>query len=180
MSEESAAVSATPAATTPKKKAKSTANKPKTAAPTHPKVSEMVIAAITTLKERGGSSLVAIKKHIGSQHKVDLDRLTPFTKKYLKSAVVSGTLVQTKGKRANGSFKLSASGQKSSEPKKATKKVKKVSASPAKKAKAPAKKTAKPKAKAEKRNQLLRKSQNPRPLKRQRRLPNPKHPSPRS
>ncbi|GFQ81500.1 hypothetical protein TNCT_560181 [Trichonephila clavata] len=71
MSEESSAVSATPAATTPKKKAKSTANKPKTAAPTHPKVSEMVIAAITTLKERGGSSLVAIKKHIRSQHKVE-------------------------------------------------------------------------------------------------------------
>ncbi|GFR32922.1 hypothetical protein TNCT_163531 [Trichonephila clavata] len=45
----------------------------------------MVIAAITTLKERGGSSLVAIKKHIGSQHKVDLDRLTPFIRKYSRA-----------------------------------------------------------------------------------------------
>ncbi|GFQ83855.1 histone H1E [Trichonephila clavata] len=179
MSEETAAVSATPAAATPKKKAKSTASKPKNAAPTHPKVSEMVIAAITTLKERGGSSLVAIKKHIGSQHKVDLDRLTPFIRKYLKSAVVSGTLVQTKGKGANGSFKLSASGQKSSEPKKAAKKVKKVSASPAKKAKAPAKKTAKPKAKAEKKKPAAKKVAKPKTPKKAAKATKPKAPKPK-
>ncbi|GBO09466.1 hypothetical protein AVEN_128883-1 [Araneus ventricosus] len=46
------------------------------------------------------------------EYKVDIDRLTPFIRKYLKSAVAAGTLVQTKGKGANGSFKLSASGQK--------------------------------------------------------------------
>ncbi|CAL1302165.1 unnamed protein product [Larinioides sclopetarius] len=141
MSEETAAVAATPAAATPKKKAKSGAVKSKANPPTHPKVSEMVVKSITTLKERGGSSLQAIKKHISSQYKVDIDRLTPFIKKYLKSAVAAGTLVQTKGKGANGSFKLSASGQKTKEPKKTVKK---------KKAKAPAKKTAKPKEKAEK------------------------------
>lgn len=145
MSDETAAVTATPAAATPKKKAKTAAKKPKTA-PTHPKVSEMVNDAITSLKERGGSSLQAIKKHIGSHHKVDLDRLTPFIKKYLKTAVASGTLIQTKGKGASGSFKLSASGHKTKEPSKA-KKTKREAASPVKKAKTAAKKAAKPKAK---------------------------------
>jgi histone H1/5 len=144
MSDETAAVATTPAAATPKKKAKSAAKKPKTA-PTHPKVADMVNEAITNLKERGGSSLQAIKKHIGTKHKVDMDRLTPFIRKYLKSAVVSGALIQTKGKGASGSFKLSA-GQKTKEPGKA-KKAKK-EGSPAKKPKSAAKKTAKPKAKS--------------------------------
>lgn len=150
MSEETAAAPATPATTTPKKKAKSGATKSKPNPPTHPKVSEMVVKSITTLKERGGSSLQAIKKYISSQYKVDIDRLTPFIRKYLKSAVAAGTLVQTKGKGANGSFKLSASGQKTKEPKKTVKKAKKEGAASPKKAKAPAKKTAKPKEKAEK------------------------------
>jgi len=146
MSEDTAAGNATAAAATPKKAKKATAKKPK-AAPTHPKTAEMVNDAITSLKERGGSSLQAIKKHIGSHHKVDLDRLTPFIKKYLKSAVASGALIQTKGKGASGSFKLSASGQKTKEPSKA-KKAKKETASPAKKPKTAAKKAAKPKVKS--------------------------------
>lgn len=156
MSDDTAAVSATPAAATPKKKAKSAAKKPK-AAPTHPKVSEMVIDAITSLKERGGSSLQAIKKHIGSHHKVDLERLTPFIKKNLKSAVASGVLIQTKGKGASGSFKLGASGQKTKEPSKA-KKPKKEGASPAKKAKTAAKKATPKKSKpAEKKKTAAKK-----------------------
>lgn len=99
-----------PAAPTPKKKSKPVSAKKPKMAPSHPKVSEMVISAITSLKERGGSSLQAIKKHVASNHKVDIERLSPFIKKYLKSAVASGALVQTKGKGATGSFKLS--GQK--------------------------------------------------------------------
>ncbi|GIY03801.1 hypothetical protein CDAR_288881 [Caerostris darwini] len=71
-------------------------------------------------------------------------------KRFLKSAVAAGTLVQTKGKGANGSFKLSASGQKAKEPKKVVKKVKKEGATPAKKAKTPVKKATKPKSKPEK------------------------------
>ncbi|CAL1282302.1 unnamed protein product [Larinioides sclopetarius] len=136
---QTAAVAATPVSTTPKKKAKSGAAKSKANPPTHLKVSEMVVKSMTTLKERGGSSLQAIKKHISSEYKVDIDRLTPFIKKYLKSAVAAGTLVQTKGKGANGSFKLSASGQKTKEPKKTVKKVKKEGAASPKKAKAPGK-----------------------------------------
>lgn len=115
MSEEAVAVSATPDKA--KKKTKSAAKKPKSNPP-HPKVSEMVVAAIGSLKERGGSSLQAIKKHIASQHKVDMDRLTPFVKKYLKSAVANGTLVQTKGKGATGSFKMGAGGGKAADSKK--------------------------------------------------------------
>lgn len=156
MSDETAAVSATPAAATPKKKAKAAAKKPKTA-PTHPKVSEMVNDAIQSLKERGGSSLQAIKKHMAANNKLDMDRMTPFIRKYLKSAVASGALIQTKGKGANGSFKLSASGQKVKEPSK-VKKAKK-EGSPLKKAKPAAKKAAaKPKAKtAEKKKPAAKK-----------------------
>lgn len=157
MSEDSAAVSAPVAAATPKKKVKgAVAKKPKNA-PSHPKVSEMVIESIANLKERGGSSLQAIKKHIGANNKVDLDRLTPFIKKYLKAAVASGALVQTKGKGATGSFKLSVSGQKSKPGKPTEKKPKKESATVVKKTKTPVKKAAKPKAKVEKKKPAAKK-----------------------
>lgn len=67
----------------------------------------MVAGAIKSLKERGGSSLQAIKKYISANYKVDsVEKLAPFIKKYLKTAVASGDLVQTKGKGASGSFKL--------------------------------------------------------------------------
>jgi histone H1/5 len=68
----------------------------------------MVGNAIKSLKERGGSSLQAIKKYITANYKVDAEKLSPFIKKYLKSAVASGELVQTKGKGASGSFRLAA------------------------------------------------------------------------
>jgi hypothetical protein len=141
-----------PAATNPaqvvSKKTKSATKKPRTK-PVHPRTSEMVGSAIKSLKERGGSSLQAIKKYIAANYKVDSEKLSPFIKKYLKTAVASGELVQTKGKGASGSFKLAAAktekvavttaparGRASSGPK-----VKKQSAAKVKKAKAP-KKTA--------------------------------------
>lgn len=74
--------------------------------PTHPPTSEMVNGAIKSLKERGGSSLQAIKKYVAANYKVDAEKMSPFIKKYLKAAVASGALVQTKGKGASGSFKL--------------------------------------------------------------------------
>lgn len=83
------------------------ASKPR-AKPTHPRTAEMVNAAIATLKERGGSSLQAIKKYVAGTYKVDVEKQSSFIKKYLKSAVVSGALIQTKGKGAAGSFKLAA------------------------------------------------------------------------
>ncbi|XP_003424032.1 histone H1-II [Nasonia vitripennis] len=83
--------------------------------PSHPRTSDMVDAAIKSLKERGGSSLQAIKKYIAATYKLDAEKLSPFIKKYLKSGVVAKKLVQTKGKGAAGSFKLSvgsAAGEK--------------------------------------------------------------------
>lgn len=158
------------AAATPKKsKSASKAKKPKTA-PSHPKVADMVTSAITSLKERGGSSLAAIKKYIASNYKVDADKLAPFIRKHLKAAVASGALVQTKGKGANGSFRLSGgttgagksaskpakaktakpkaatTPKKAAKPKKSPQKSKPKKATPAKKAK-PAAKTAAKKAK---------------------------------
>lgn len=103
---------------TPKKPSAGKNKKPRVK-PNHPRTSEMVIAAVKNLKERGGSSLQAIKKYISANYKVDAEKLAPFIKKYLKSAVTSGSLVQTKGKGASGSFKLS-SAEKGSESKKAT------------------------------------------------------------
>lgn len=115
--------------------------KPKTA-PSHPKVSEMVTTAIKTLKERSGSSTQAIKKYIAANYKVDIDRLAPFIKKFLKSAVESGALTQTKGVGASGSFRIAGAAKPAStgKPKKATKPAaKKPKSATPKKAKAAAK-----------------------------------------
>ncbi|XP_045478024.1 histone H1B-like [Harmonia axyridis] len=109
-------------AKTAKKSEKKTATA-KQAKPNHPPTSEMVNNAIKDLKERSGSSLQAIKKFIASNYKVDSEKLAPFIKKYLKSAVQSGSLVQTKGKGASGSFKLAAGGSTSGSQKKVIKKA---------------------------------------------------------
>ncbi|KAK6618866.1 hypothetical protein RUM43_013257 [Polyplax serrata] len=81
-------------------------------AASHPKTSAMVNSAIENLKERGGSSLHAIKKYIVTNYKVDPEKVAPLIKRYLKSAVLNGTLVQTKGTGARGSFKLPAKDKK--------------------------------------------------------------------
>ncbi|POS81923.1 hypothetical protein EPUL_006794, partial [Erysiphe pulchra] len=94
----------------PKKNEKKSSAASKQAKPSHPPTSDMVNNAIKSLKERSGSSLQAIKKYIAANYKVDPEKLAPFIKKYLKGAVQSGSLVQTKGKGASGSFKLSAGG----------------------------------------------------------------------
>ena len=127
-------------AASPKKaKAKKPAKKPD-----HPPVASMVNAAITNLKDRKGSSLAAIKKYIAANYKVDVAKLAPFIRRYLKKAVADGKLSQTKGSGASGSFKIG----KATEEKKKVKKVKK----PAKKAgaKKTPKKAKKPAAKKEK------------------------------
>lgn len=90
--------------TTSSKKAAKMIKKSK---PTHPKTSEMVNMAIQELKERNGSSLQAVKKYISANYQVDSpDKLAPFIKKYIKAALTSGGLEQTKGKGASGSFRL--------------------------------------------------------------------------
>lgn len=122
MSDVAVAASASPS---PAKKTKTSGGvkKAKTAnKPAHPITSVMVNKAIADLKEKGGSSLQAIKKYIAANYKVDVDRLAPFIRKYLKNAVESGALVRTKGKGASGSFKLDAKPVKG-EKKPAAKKV---------------------------------------------------------
>ncbi|XP_015108288.1 histone H1 [Diachasma alloeum] len=86
-----------------KKATKAKNPKPK---PTHPSTADMVNTAVKTLAERNGSSLQAIKKYIAANYKIDTTKAALFIKKYLKSAVAAGTLVQTKGSGASGSFKL--------------------------------------------------------------------------
>ncbi|KAM7297668.1 histone H1-III-like [Ixodes scapularis] len=141
MSEEESAPAgvAAPAALKSPKKASTKVCKGKAkAVPTHPKVSAMVTASISALKERGGSSLQAIKKYMSANYKVDVEKLSPFIRKYLKSAVTAGALVQTKGKGATGSFKLSANAARKKKPGTAKK-------SPGKRAKSAKPKSAKPK-----------------------------------
>ncbi|XP_043474911.1 histone H1B-like [Leptopilina heterotoma] len=131
---------AVPAVATPKKAAK--VQKPRAKA-SHPPASEMVNAAIATLKERGGSSLQAIKKYIAATYKVDVEKQAPFIRKYLKAAVASKALIQTKGKGAAGSFKLNvakAEGKAKAKPKTKTAAKPKAAAAPkAKKAASPKK-----------------------------------------
>ncbi|XKL68022.1 hypothetical protein PGB90_003513 [Kerria lacca] len=76
--------------------------------PAHPPTATMVNNAIKNLKEHGGSSLQAIKKYIKNTYKIDAEKLAPFVKKYLKSAIDNGTVIRTKGKGVSGSFKLVA------------------------------------------------------------------------
>ena len=95
-----AATNLTQVANKKKSSTKKTRNKP-----VHPRTSEMVRNAIISLKERGGSSLQAIKKIIAANYAVDLE-MSPYIKRYIKRAVSSGELLQTRGKGASGSFRL--------------------------------------------------------------------------
>ena len=119
------------------------AKKPKAPA-AHPPVAQMVNAAITSLKERNGSSLAAIKKYIAGNYKVDMVKIAPFIRRYLKKGVADGKLKQVKG-----SFKVDKTKvekpKKVKRPKAAKKSPKKKAAPKAKKPKTP-KKAAKPKA----------------------------------
>ncbi len=121
------------AAPAPAKKA--APKKPKAPA-AHPPVAVMVTAAITSLKERNGSSLAAIKKYIAANYKCDVAKLAPFIRKFLKKGVADGKLKQIKA-----SYKVDKS--KVEKPKK--KPAKKPKAAKPKKAKTPKKKPAKAK-----------------------------------
>merc|ERR1712141_761356 len=98
------------------------AKKPKSK-PTHPTAAVMVEAAIKNLKERTGSSFIAIKKYIATNYKVDVVKLNPHIKKALVNGVEKKTLLRVKGTGANGSFKL-AKADKTEKPKKVAKKAK--------------------------------------------------------
>ena len=120
------------AAPAQKKKAPAKAKKPAQ----HPKYSEMIAAALGSLKERGGSSRQAILKYIQANYKVG-ENINAHLKMALRAGVKNGSIKQAKGTGASGSFKLG-------EVKKAPKKAKKPKAAKPKKAKSPKKATKKP------------------------------------
>lgn len=137
MSDAAAATTAAPAKAT--KKRAGGASKAKKPAD-HPKYSEMIKAAVAALKERGGSSRQAILKYIVSHYKLGHDEraVNVHLKLALRAGVKNGTLKQSKGSGASGSFSL---GEKKAETKvakkpKAAKKTK--AAGSPKKAKKPA------------------------------------------
>ena len=142
-------MSASPAKKVTKPKAK--------AAPTHPTFREMALAAVTALKDRKGSSRVAILKWIRSHYTTNETSDNRFLKLALKNLVAGGQLKQPKGTGASGSFKL---GDK----KPAAKKVKKPAAKKTPKKKKPsAKKPAakKPAAKKAKAKPAAKKAKKP-------------------
>ena len=119
--------------------------KPKVAKkePTHPKYSEMVISAITALKERTGSSRQAILKYIVATYNLDEKVASTHVKRALVQGVIKGLLKQIKGTGANGSFRVikqkpePKKPKKTVEKKKAPKKPTKKDATTTKKAKKP-------------------------------------------
>jgi len=86
--------------------AASTPMKKKAPAAAHPSTAVMVFEAVRELREKNGSSLSAIKKYLSTNFKVDSTKHAPFIRKYLKSAVANGELVQTYGTGAMGRFRL--------------------------------------------------------------------------
>merc|ERR1719494_1227537 len=71
---------------------------------------EMVVDAIVTQKERLGSSLSAIKNHLSSKYKIDVDQKAGASNRVLKKMREGGVLVPgaPAGRKGSGCFKLSA------------------------------------------------------------------------
>merc|ERR1712113_674245 len=110
----------------------------------HPPFKAMIAAALTALKERGGSSRQAILKYIVANNKVDAAKAAVHLRLALKRGLAKGAIAKAKtaGKGA-GKYKL----VKVAKPK-VVKKAKKVKKPIAKKVKKPAaKKVKKPVAK---------------------------------
>ncbi|XP_041988385.1 histone H1-like [Aricia agestis] len=102
-----------------------------------PSTKEMITQALTEMKSRKGISLYAIKKYIEEKYRVDVEKFNYLIKKSLKDGVEGGSIVQTKGMGASGSFRLAAKAKlekknkldtkkKSKPPKTSTKKSEKV------------------------------------------------------
>ncbi|XP_075988339.1 uncharacterized protein LOC142984527 [Anticarsia gemmatalis] len=78
----------------------------------------MIHQALIDLKTRKGVSLYAIKKYITEKYSVDTEKINYIIKKAIKSSIEEGSVVQTKGIGATGSFKLVPVKEKKSKPKK--------------------------------------------------------------
>jgi len=108
------------------KGAKAATKKPEAS---HPPTAVMVKAAIENLKERKGSSLIAIKKYCATNYKIDPVKMSGFIKKALASGVEKKTILQVKGVGATGSFKLAKEEKKPKTVKKPKSSAKKPAAS---------------------------------------------------
>merc|ERR1712033_20310 len=75
-----------------------------------PRYKDMVMDAIITQKERSGSSLSAIKNHLGSKYKVDVDKKAGVLNSVLRKMREEGVLVAgvQPGRKGAGCFKVSA------------------------------------------------------------------------
>ncbi|KAG8556581.1 hypothetical protein GDO81_018122 [Engystomops pustulosus] len=135
----------------------------------HPKYSDMILAAVQAEKSRSGSSRQSIQKYIKNHYKVG-ENADSQIKLSIKRLVTSGTLKQTKGVGASGSFRLAKADEPkkpAKKPKKEVKKVaapKKAAAKPKKVAKSPAK-AKKPKAPEKKTKKVAKKKPAPSPKK---------------
>ncbi|KER33472.1 hypothetical protein T265_00589 [Opisthorchis viverrini] len=71
---------------------------PKSAKPkipaNHPPVIDMVKASINAAKDRKNTSLPTIKKFIGANHKIDVEKLGPHIRRGIVHAVEKGVLVR--------------------------------------------------------------------------------------
>ena len=110
----------------------------------HPSYKEMVIAAITALKQRGGSSRQAISKYIAAHYKVS-ENSNSFLRAAIKRALASGVLVANANH--SGTFRINKDAVAPPKPKKKKVTAKKPAAKKAKKA-TPKKKVAPKKKKA--------------------------------
>merc|ERR1711981_1329924 len=114
----------------------------------HPKYSVMIAAAITTLKDRTGSSRQAILKYICANYKVDAAKAAVQVRLALKRGVAKGAGSYKAVKVEKPKKVKKAKKPKAKKPKKAKKAAKKPAKKPAKKAaKKPAAKKAAPKKK---------------------------------
>ncbi|XP_016389452.1 histone H1.4 [Sinocyclocheilus rhinocerous] len=68
-------------------------------------VSDLILKVLSSSKERGGVSLVALKKALAASG-YDVERNNSRIKLAVKRLVASGRLIQTKGTGASGSFKI--------------------------------------------------------------------------
>merc|ERR1712112_370778 len=95
----------------------------------HPPTAVMIKAAIETLKERKGSSLIAIKKYCATNYKIDPVKMSSFFKKALASDVEKKPKTakpKSSAKKPAASKKKTTAKSKPAASKKATPKKKKV------------------------------------------------------
>ncbi|XP_051509314.1 histone H1.3-like [Myxocyprinus asiaticus] len=95
-----------------------------------PTVSDLILKVLSDFKERGGVSLVALKKALAASG-YDAAKNIPRIKLAVKRLLAKGGLTQTKGTGASGSFKISTIAVTKSKKPKAKKAKRKTTKKPA-------------------------------------------------